>query len=303
MFELTGKVAVITGAGSGIGRGIALSLANAGADIVASDLFPDRAEETAAMVRDIGRQAIARRADVREPESVAALADAAVREFGQLDICVANAGIVRTGSVLTMTEADWNEIVAVNQSGVFYTVQSCAREMVRLKSRGRIITIASIMAAHPTRGSFGYSTTKAAVVMMSRCWAQELAPFGITVNSIGPGYVESRMGVGAIGPGEAWETYGASIPAGRTGTPEDIGNLAIWLASDEAEYVTGAYHVIDGGWLDRSWSRDDAITDDLARRREQFDSLDGDDLLAALDAEAAEGREGWTALRSMMDLP
>jgi NAD(P)-dependent dehydrogenase (short-subunit alcohol dehydrogenase family) len=303
MFELTGKVAVITGAGSGIGRGIALSLAGAGADVVTSDLFLERAEETAAMVRDTGRQALAQRADVRELESVGALAEAAVRAFGRLDICIANAGIVRTGSVLTMTEEDWSEIVAVNQSGVFYTVQACAREMVRAQRGGRVITIASIMAAHPTRGSFGYSTTKAAVVMMSRCWAQDLAPFGVTVNSIGPGYVESRMGVGAIGPGDAWETYGKSIPAGRTGTPEDIGHLAVWLASDEAAYVTGAYHVSDGGWLDRSWSRDDTVTSDLERRREQFASLDGDELLAALDAEAAEGREGWTALRRMMDLP
>jgi NAD(P)-dependent dehydrogenase (short-subunit alcohol dehydrogenase family) len=303
MFELNDKVAVITGAGSGIGRGIALSLAEAGADVVASDLFLERAEETADMVRDLGQKAIAQRADVREPESIGALANAAVREFGRLDICVANAGIVRTGSLLTMTEDDWNEIVAVNQSGVFYTVQACAREMVRAKRGGRIITMASIMAAHPTRGSFGYSTTKAAVVMMSRCWAQELAPFGITVNSIGPGYVESRMGVGAIGPGDAWETYGKSIPAGRTGTPEDIGNLAIWLSSDEAEYITGTYNVIDGGWLDRSWSRDDTLTDDLDRRRELFATLEGDELLATLDAEADEGREGWSTLRRMMDLP
>ncbi len=303
MLDLTGKVAVITGAGSGIGRGIALALAGAGADIVASDLFLARAEETAEMVSDLGPRASARRADVREPESVVALATSAAAEFGRLDICVANAGIVRTGSLLTMAEEDWNEIVAVNQSGVFHTVQACAREMVRAKHGGRIITISSIMAAHPTRGSFGYSTTKAAVVMMSRCWAQELAPFGITVNSIGPGYVESRMGVGAIGPGDAWETYGKSVPAGRTGTPEDIGNLAVWLASDEAGYVTGAYHVIDGGWLDRSWSRDDTLTEDLERRREQFATMNGDELLAALDAEADEGRDGWTALRGMMDLP
>lgn len=302
MLDLTGKTAVITGAGSGIGRGIALSLAEAGADIVASDLFLDRAEETAAMVRELGRLSIARRADVREPESVFALAEATRHEFGRLDICVANAGIVRTGSLLSMTEDDWNEIVAVNQSGVFHTVQACAREMVRAKNGGRIITISSILAAHPTHGSFGYSTTKAAVVMMSRCWAQELAPFGITVNSIGPGYVESRMGVGAIGPGDAWQTYGKSIPAGRTGTPEDIGNLAVWLSSDEAAYITGAYHVIDGGWLDRSWSRDDTLTTDLERRREQFAALDGDELLAALDTEAQEGREGWIALRREMDL-
>lgn len=302
MLDLSGKAAVITGAGSGIGRGIALALAKEGADVVASDLFMERAEETAGMVRELGRKALAQRADVREPESVQALADAAVREFGRLDVCVANAGIVRMGSVLTTTEEDWSEIVAVNQSGVFYTVQACAREMVRLKQGGRVITIASIMGAHPSR-AFAYSTTKAAVVMMSRCWAQELAPFGITVNSIGPGYIDTRMGVGAIGPGDTWESYGKSIPVGRNGTTEDVGNLAVWLASDEASFITGTYNVSDGGWLDRPWSRDDAITDDLERRREQLANMDGDQLLAAIDAEAEQGREGWTAMRERMELP
>ena len=302
MLDLTGKVAVITGAGSGIGRGIALSLANAGADVVASDLFLERAEETAGMVRALGRTAFVQRTDVREPESVQALAIAAVREFARLDICIANAGIARSGGVLTTTEDDWNEIIAVNQSGVFHTVQACAREMVRLKNGGRVITIASIMAAHPSK-AFAYSATKAAVVMMSRSWAQELAPFGITVNSIGPGYIDTRMGVGAIGQGESWETYGKSIPLGRNGSVEDIGNLAVWLASDEASFITGTYNVSDGGWLDRPWSRDDATTDGLERRREQFATLDGDELLAAIEAEAAQGREGWTAMRDQMGLP
>ena len=302
MLNLGDMVAVITGAGSGIGRGIALAMAEAGADIVSSDLFLERAEETAGMVRERGRKAIAQRTDVREPESVQALADVALREFGRLDICVANAGVVRTGSVLTMDENDWNDIVAVNQSGVFHTVQSCAREMVKLKQGGRIITIASIMAAHPARGAFAYSATKAAVVMMSRAWAQDLAPFGITVNSIGPGYIETPMGVGAIGAGDDWDSYGKSVPLGRNGTTKDIGNLAVWLASDEAAFITGTYNVSDGGWLDRSWSRNDTLTEELDRRREQFATLSGDALLKVLDAEAEQGREGWSVVRERMGL-
>jgi meso-butanediol dehydrogenase/(S,S)-butanediol dehydrogenase/diacetyl reductase len=152
MFDLSGKVAVITGAGSGIGRGIALSLAQAGADVVASDLHMDRASETAGMVRKFGRKALAQRTDVREPESVQALANATVRELGRLDICVANAGILRLGSVLTLPVEDWQDVVDVNLTGVFVTIQVCGREMVRLGNGGRVIVMASLAAEAASPG-------------------------------------------------------------------------------------------------------------------------------------------------------
>jgi NAD(P)-dependent dehydrogenase (short-subunit alcohol dehydrogenase family) len=285
MLDLNGKVAVVTGAGSGIGRGIALELARAGASVVASDLLAERAEETATFIADLGGNALAVRADVREQESVQALAERVAREFGRLDIAIANAGIARIGSVLTMTEDEWSETVAVNQTGVFLTVQSCAREMVRAGNGGRIIVISSIAAEIASPGFGAYGATKAAVRHAARCWAFDLAPFGITVNSIGPGWVESLLTTDFFGAGEARAAFEAAIPLGRVAQPEEIGRLACWLASDEAAYITGSYNIIDGGLHD---GRSAAET--VSKLRDHAARLSGDALLATLDAEAEQAR-------------
>ncbi len=283
MLDLTGKVAVITGAGSGIGRGITLALAKAGADVVVSDVFQDRADATAGLVRETGRSAVSLRVDVRDPEMVHSLAATAVDQFGRLDICVANAGIGRGGSVLNMPLDDWNDVIAVNQTGVFLTVQACAREMVRLKNGGRIITLASVAAERPSARLFPYNAAKAAVRMMTRCWALDLAPYGITVNSIGPGLIDTPLGELAAGSAESFQSTSAAIPLGRTGRTDDIGNLACWLASDEASYVSGTYNVIDGGYLDRPWTGSDAITDHYVEARTRMKELSGDELLDWID--------------------
>ncbi|MGA7669327.1 MAG: SDR family NAD(P)-dependent oxidoreductase [Nitrolancea sp.] len=302
MLDLTGKVAVIIGAGSGIGRGIALALAKAGADVVVSDLFPDRAGETASQAKILGRNAVAREVDVRDPELVHALAATAVDEFGRLDICVANAGIGRLGSVLSLSLDDWNDVIAVNQTGVFLTVQACAREMVRLKRGGRIITLASIAAEQPSARLFPYNATKAAVRMMTRCWALDLAPFGITVNSIGPGVIDTPLGELAAGSTESFQAVAAAIPLGRTGRTEDIGNLACWLASDEASYVTGTYNVIDGGYLDRPWHGADAVTSQYVDARKRMEEMSGDDLLDSIDQLNNQATQTVTAHRDKLGL-
>jgi NAD(P)-dependent dehydrogenase (short-subunit alcohol dehydrogenase family) len=297
MFDLIGKVAVITGAGSGIGRGIALSLARAGADVVASDRVMERAGETAAKVRDLGREAFAQRADVREHESLQALADAAVHRLGRLDICVANAGILRLGSVLTLPLDDWQAVVDVNLTGVFLTVQACAREMVRLSNGGRVIVMASLAAEVASPAWSAYNATKAAVRHATRSWAFDLAPFDITVNAIGPGWIETPLIADFQGDGEAREQFRQSIPLGRVGTPEDVGALAVWLASDEAGYMTGSYNLIDGGLHDgRSAALTAAPLRDLATR------LQGDDLLAELDRQAAQNHEHLRQRRQAMGL-
>lgn len=252
MLDLSGKTAVITGAGNGIGRGIAVALARAGADVLCADIVPDAAEETAGMARDLGRKSTACVADVRRKPDVVAMAERATAEYGTLDICVANAGIGRGGTVLTMLEADWDAQIDVNLKGVFLTVQACAREMVKHNRGGRIIAISSLAAERPAPALFAYCATKAGVRMMARCWAQELAAFGITVNSIGPGLIDTPLAAGLIGEGEQRATTERTVPAGRLGYPEDIGRLACWLASDEAEYVTGTYNLIDGGLGDRT---------------------------------------------------
>ena len=292
MLNLAGKAAVVTGAGSGIGRGIALAFAKAGADVLCADIAPQRAEESARMVRELGRKALACVADVRKKADVTAMAERAGREFGSLDICVANAGIGRGGPVLTMTEEDWATLIDVNLTGVFLTVQACAREMVRHNRGGRIIAISSLAAERPVAVLFAYCAAKAGVRMMCRCWAQELAPFGITVNSIGPGVIETPLAAGLIGEGEQRARYEQTIPMGRVGYPEDIGRLACWLASSEAEYVTGTYNLIDGGLGDRAGFGSEFPQSQMQQQtREARATMTGDEVLRMIDARAAERLE------------
>lgn len=295
MLDLSGKVAVVTGAGSGIGRGIAMALASAGASVLASDLHLERAEATARLVDEAGGASIANQSDVTNPEAVQAMVQAAIDAFGRLDICVANAGLYRHGSILTMPLDEWDRVMAVNLTGVYLTVQTCAREMVRLGNGGRIITLSSIAGERASPGGFTYCASKAGVRMMTRCWAQDLAAFGITVNSIGPGLIDTPMGDFIWGHRK--EETAAAIPAGRLGVVEDIGNLACWLASDEARYVTGTYNVIDGGYLDRPQDRTA-----LDAQRALNAQHSGDALLAAIDAAGQASLEAGVALRDELDL-
>jgi NAD(P)-dependent dehydrogenase (short-subunit alcohol dehydrogenase family) len=263
-----------------------LSLAQAGARIVASDLLSERAEETAQMVRDIGRDALARHADVREQESLQALADAATRHLGRLDICVANAGILRVESVLTLFPEDWQAGLDVNLSGVFYTVQACAREMVRFGNGGRVITISSLAAEVAAPRWSNYMATKAAVRHATRCWAFDLAPFDITVNSIGPGWIETPLIADIMGAGDLRDQFEQVIPMGRVGRPEDVGALAVWLASEEAGHVTGSYYLVDGGQHDGG-----SAAPVIQAQRALAGQLQGDALLAEIDRLAAVDRE------------
>lgn len=287
MLDLSGKVAVVTGAGSGIGRGISLAMAAAGADILCADLAGDRAEKTAGEVRALGRKAAAFAVDVRDREALEAMAAAAVSQLGGLNIAVANAGIGRGGSILHMSEDDFDTQIDVNLKGVFLTVQTCAREMVKQNKGGRIVTIASLAAERPAPFMFAYCASKAGVRMMSRCWALDLAPFAITVNSIGPGIIDTPLGAPLIGEGDDRSLTERRIPAGRVGYPDDIGRLACWLASDEAEYVTGTYNLIDGGLADASGFGVGPMGDLVQGLREARKNMSGDQLLAMMDAGAA----------------
>jgi len=284
MLDLSGKVAVVTGAGSGIGRGISLAMAAAGADILCADLAADRAEKTANEVRALGRKSLAFAADVRDREALEAMAAAAVSQLGGLNIAVANAGIGRGGSILHMTEDEFDTQIDVNLKGVFLTVQTCAREMVKQNTGGRIVTIASLAAERPAPFMFAYCASKAGVRMMSRCWALDLAPFGITVNSIGPGIIDTPLGAPLIGEGDDRALTERSIPAGRVGYPDDIGRLACWLASDEAEYVTGTYNLIDGGLADAGGWGGGPMSQLVQGLRDARKNMPGDQLLAMMDA-------------------
>jgi NAD(P)-dependent dehydrogenase (short-subunit alcohol dehydrogenase family) len=252
MGALDGKVAFITGAGSGIGQGTAERLAREGANICIADIDTEGAEHTASTVREFGREALIVKTNVASQPQVQAATQACVERFGRLDVAVANAGIGRGGSVLDMSLKDWDDQVAINLTGVFLTVQATAREMVRLGNGGRIVCISSLAAVNTGALTWAYSATKAGVQIMVRGWAQDLGHHGITVNAIGPGVIDTPLAHGLAGdPGGPIRTALENItPVGRSGRPSDIAGLIAFMAGPDGEFMTGSYVLMDGGLRD-----------------------------------------------------
>ena len=252
MGHLDGKAALITGAGSGIGRGTAVRLARDGANICVIDIDIEGAEETASMVREFGREAVVVRANVASKPQMQDAADRCIAEFGRLDVAVAKAGIGRAGSVLEMDLKDWQDQLDINLTGVFLTVQAAAQRMVRLGTGGRIVCISSLAAEQTSAMMWSYSATKVGVRMMVRGWAQDLGPHGITVNAIGPGVIDTPLAHGLAGDegGPIRKALEQRTPIGRAGRPEDIAGLISFLTGPDAEFMTGAYLLMDGGLRD-----------------------------------------------------
>jgi glucose 1-dehydrogenase len=253
MKRFTGKVALVTGASLGIGRGIALCLAEEGADVVVNyRSHRAEAESAAAEIEALGCRALIWQADVADRQAVAAMIAGAVEHFGHLDVAVANAAMSIREPVV---DADWEHVqqtLNVTQFGVFHTCQLAAQQMVRQplngRSRGKIVVISSIHEeiAFPTSGA--YNMAKAAINHLARTMAAELAPLHINVNVVNPGWIDT--------PGERkfyseseLAAAGARIPWGRIGVPEDIGRAVAYLASDDADYVTGSVLRVDGGFV------------------------------------------------------
>jgi NAD(P)-dependent dehydrogenase (short-subunit alcohol dehydrogenase family) len=255
--RLSEKRALVTGAASGNGRAMAVRFAQEGADIVVADVDDRGAEETASMVREYGRRAVITHTDVRSSADCREAVEAAVREFGGLDIVVANAGVGAGGPFLTLSEEDWDRVIDVNLKGVFLTCQAAARRMVEQGNGGRIITIASIMAEMGAAGSAGYCASKGGVKLLTKSMAIALAPYNITVNAIGPGYIETNMtepGFRNFPERKAWLVD--RTPQERIGKPEDVAALATFLASDEAGFMTGSISFTDGGFTAGQYSRE-----------------------------------------------
>ncbi len=252
MSDLSGKVALITGSGSGIGRGTAVRLARDGADICVAEIDLDGAQETASMVREFGRSAHVAPCNVASKAQVQAAADACVSELGGLDIAVANAGIGRGGSVLDMELKDWQDQLDINLTGVFLTVQAGAQRMVAAGTGGRIVCISSLAALNTSQWMWSYSATKAGVAMMVRGWAADLGPHGININAIGPGVIDTPLAHGLAGDegGPIRSALEAATPVGRAGVPADIAGLISFLAGPDADFMTGSYLVMDGGIRD-----------------------------------------------------
>jgi 2-deoxy-D-gluconate 3-dehydrogenase len=248
MFNLSGKVAVVTGCDTGLGQGMALALAREGCDIVGVNLV--QPGDTAAAVHRMGRRFHDVGADLGVAAADEVIARAAAA-FGRIDILVNNAGIIRRADALEFTEKDWDDVIAVNLKAVFFLSQAAARQFIRQKTAGRIINVASLLSFQGGIRVPSYTASKSGVAGLTRLLANEWAKYSITVNAIAPGYMATNNTAPLrADPARSAEIL-ARIPLGRWGLPADLAGPVVFLASDAASYVTGHVLAVDGGWLAR----------------------------------------------------
>ncbi len=239
------KNAIVTGSARGIGKAIATRLAKDGYNIVVVDACPiENSEETAAEIAKLGVETKAVRCDVTDSAQVNELVEKVKEEMGSVDVLVNNAGITRDGLLVRMKEEDFDAVIAVNLKGTYNFTRAAAPIMMKQRS-GRIVSISSIVGLQGNAGQVNYSASKAGVIGITKSVARELAPRGVTVNAIAPGYVETPMT--AVLPDKVKEAMLGAIPAGRYGQPEDIANAVAFLCSEDASYITGQVLSVDGG--------------------------------------------------------
>jgi glucose 1-dehydrogenase len=248
--SVEGKVAIVTGGNSGIGKSIVLALGQAGASVcVDYVVHQDITEEEREQVEAMGDRIIAVKADVSQVSEVQKLVDETVKAFGRLDIMVNNAGIETRTSVLNTTEAQYDKVMAINLKGAFFSTQLAAKQMIKQGGGGRIVNISSIHEDWPMPGNTPYCLSKGGMRMLTRNAGVELAPHGITVVGLGPGAVATPINVETMGDPQSMAQLNAAIPLGRMADPEEIANLVVWLASDQASYVTATTFFVDGGMM------------------------------------------------------
>ena len=249
-FRLDGRVAIVTGAGRGLGLAFSIALAHAGADVVVTEL-PGResdAEETAAEVRAAGRRALVISLDVTQVSSIKAMVKQVVDEWGRIDILVNNAGINIRQFAVDVTEDAWEQIVNVNQKGVFFCSQAVGQHMIARGQGGKIINVASQLGLVGDQQRAVYCATKAAVVNLTRVLALEWAPHAINVNAVAPTYVRTPMVEALVQDKDVHESILRRIPLGRMAEPEEIAGAVVFLASPASDFVTGHTLAVDGGW-------------------------------------------------------
>jgi len=252
-FDLTGRKAMVTGANTGIGQGIAVALAQAGADIAL--VGRSAAAQTQELVEREGRKAVQVAADLSTTEPVQAVVEQAVAQLGRIDILVNNAGIIRRDNALDFSEADWDAVIDTNLKTLFFLTQAVARHMVgwskQNSARGKIINIASMLTFQGGIRVPSYTASKSGVGGLTKLLANEWAAKGVNVNAIAPGYIATSNTAALQGDETRNRQILERIPEGRWGMPEDIGGAAVFLASKAADYVQGHILAVDGGWLAR----------------------------------------------------
>ncbi len=244
--KFSGKTAIVTGAGRGIGQAIALKLAQEGADVVLCGRQPEPLEETAALVRATGRTALVVPTDVTKTEEVEACLAKVMETFGRVDILVNNAGVTRDKLLIRMSDEDFDEVMRINLRGAFVFSRAVAKPMMKQRG-GSIIQITSVIGLIGNAGQCNYAASKAGLIAMTKSMAKELAGRGIRVNAVAPGFIVSKM-TDAL-PQEVRDQMLANIPQGRFGQPEDIAQAVAFLASEEASYVTGQVLSVNGGMV------------------------------------------------------
>lgn len=247
--NLSNKVAIITGARRGMGRAHALALADKGARVVISDIFLDDCLKVAKKIEKKGGEALAIKCDISKRKEIERMVKETIKRFGRIDILVNNAGILQRKSFLKITEKEWDKIINVNLKGYFLCSQIVAKEMIKQKSRGAIVNIASVAGMIGFKNLSHYCASKGGVIALTKAMAVELAPYSIRVNAIAPGRINTAMDNTLKKDPQTKEKILNQIPLHRIGDPREVSNLVVFLVSDESSYLTGTTITIDGGWL------------------------------------------------------
>lgn len=245
--DLLGKTAVVTGGSRGIGKSISLKLASLGANIVVNYTSnSERANKVVDEIKGLGREAVAIKADVSNPEDVKSFVKEINNHFDSIDILVNNAGVTKDTLLIRMKNEDWDKVLNINLKGTYLCTKLIGKKMMKQRS-GKIINIASVVGIMGNAGQSNYAASKAGVIGFTKSIAKEFAPRGINVNAVAPGFIETDM-TDAL-PDGVKEEYSKNIPLGRLGTPEDVSNVVAFLSSKEANYITGQVINIDGGMV------------------------------------------------------